>query len=210
MILKKNDIKGFTLVELMLAMTVFSTVMVIATVGFIGMSRTFNRGLIRKDLSEYSQSATEDITRTIRGLGTNANFTNCNAGEPACPGSGDYSAICFGTFRYAWGVNSGKKGLYKDAPSSCNEELSADAKAIVSDRYVVRSLSIAEIPSGGPAMPVSLFAISGVLTTSDDDAIVLPPEVAENEIRCRGTAEAATVRTCSVEKFNFTVNARGQ
>ena len=99
MILKKNDIKGFTLVELMLAMTVFSTVMVIATVGFIGMSRTFNRGLIRKDLSEYSQSATEDITRTIRGLGSTANFTNCNAGEPACPGSGDDMAICFGTFR---------------------------------------------------------------------------------------------------------------
>ena len=41
--IKLNNSEGFTLIELMLAMTIFSAVMVVATVGFIGMNRTFNR-----------------------------------------------------------------------------------------------------------------------------------------------------------------------
>ena len=38
--IKLNNSEGFTLIELMLAMTIFSAVMVVATVGFIGMNRT--------------------------------------------------------------------------------------------------------------------------------------------------------------------------
>ena len=62
--------KGFTLIELMLAMALFTTVLVITTVGFIGINRTFSKGLVRKQLSESVQRTTEDITRTLRAEGT--------------------------------------------------------------------------------------------------------------------------------------------
>lgn len=205
MMLKIKDAKGFTLIELMLAMTVFSAVMVIATVGFIGMNRTFNRGLIRKELSEYSQTLTEDITRTVRGMGSNAYAQKCTIGEPGpdCA-STDFSAICFETARYTWGPDANNSGLKKDNSSNCGGSVEADAREIVSSRYVVRKLDIEML--SGEGVPNNLFSVSGVLSTADDEALNLDPS---EEISCRGTAEAATVRTCAVEKFSFVINARG-
>lgn len=208
---RRMNVKGFTLVELMLAMTVFSAVMVVATVGFIGMNRTFNRGLIRKDLSQYSQTVTEGITRDVRSIGPTVAVDSCAEGATDCVT--DRSAVCLGAARYTWNGSGEPGGLYKDAPASCGDVLSSNAETVVADRYVVRDFKVERLtsPVTGAGFPDSLFRVSGVFTTEDDDALFFgDPSFDPNQVRCLGTAQAAAVRTCAVERFNFVINARGE
>lgn len=211
--IKKLNTQGFTLIELMLAMTIFSAVMVIATVGFIGMNRTFNRGLIRKELSESSQGVAEDVTRVIRNLGVNVSAQNCSSGDADCVP--DWSSVCIGSTRYSWRAVSDEGGLFKDQITSCDGPIT-DKKNIMSDRYVVRDFKIEKImrtvSSSTTPFSDSLFRISGVFTTADDSALSLGDPLAfdPSAVRCLGTSRVATVRTCAVERFNFVINARGK
>ena len=207
--IKLSNSEGFTLIELMLAMTIFSAVMVVATVGFIGMNRTFNRGLIRKELSEYSQTVTEDVTRSVRG-GANVRVDNCIEGDYGC--LTDRTVICVGAVRYLWNGSGLPGGLYKDSPSSCDAPFS-DVRTVMPSRYVVRDFKIERIENTtlpvGVSFPTTLFKVSGVFTTADDDALFFGnPTFDPDQVKCLGTTEAATVRTCSVERFNFVINGR--
>ncbi len=65
-LLKKLNSKGYTLIELMLAMGLFSVILVVSTIGFIGINRTYTRGVIKKQLSESIQKLSSDIETTLQ------------------------------------------------------------------------------------------------------------------------------------------------
>src|SRR6476660_7737459 len=102
---------GFTLIELVLTMMLFSTVLLITTVGFIGMNRIYIRGTIKKQLSESVQAVSDDMTREIRANG-GAGTTNCAAGACGIGGSpgADAERLCIGKVRYIWQLNGSHNG----------------------------------------------------------------------------------------------------
>lgn len=202
-----NDRSGFTIIELMLAMTIFSAVMVVVTVGFIGMNRTYNRGVIRKELSEQSQDLRNNLERTVRGAGgESVTIVDCSGGgesAPECNGlESGYSAICVGDRRYIWQPNTIDYGLKYDN-RACGESIGGASSQIISSRYRVRSLnvnSLADAPSG-------LYRLKGVITTVDDEALSGLDGV---DVRCKGSSESEFVRTCAVESLDFIISARSQ
>ena len=198
---------GFTLVELMLAMSIFVTVMVISTAGFIGMNRTFTRGTIRKQLSESVQRTTEDIARATRSMPQKSGKLQlCKVSDkdieaPAgCPAK-PWNALCLTGSRYYW--NPSKGAMYKDI-KGCDEIIdTSSAEQFLDERYKVAKLEVSTV--GG--LSLHLYNISGVFRTTDDEAFsqIENPDL----VKCRGSAESSAVRSCALERFSFTINARG-
>lgn len=193
--------RGFTLVELLLAMTLFTTVMVIATAGFIAMNRSFTRGVVRKQLSEATQSLNEEVTRTVREQGRNALPLNCPADGIGCLIQPGWSAVCFGQVRFVWESDEDGKGMYKDTVSdSCNTAVPTSGMTqVFSDRYKIQTLTVRPIKEG-------LFRVQGLASTTETAALTTPTD--KLDITCKGSAENSAVSTCATEKFDFIISAR--
>lgn len=206
MSLAVSNQRGFTLVELLLSMTLFTTVMVICTAGFIAMNRSFTRGTVRKQLSEAVQRTTEDITRTLRTMPQN---TVAQAQK-----QGDWAVLCLAGGRYFWPTAAEATGLYRDT-SSCTDSVSTSKNKIelVDARYHVAALKVDSIKMADAAitdqLSGALFRVSGTFTTSDSDALQTSDPSDPSKLRCKGSVLSSAVRTCAVEHFSFIINARG-
>ncbi len=196
-----RDQNGFTLVELLLAMTIFTTVMVISTAGFIAMNRSFTRGTVRKQLSEAVQRTTEDITRTLRNMPQNA--------VAKSEERDGMNLLCLAGARYFWPTGTEATGLYRDT-NGC-EDQTKDRVELVDDRYRVVDLKVATVKTADTTvedqLSGALFQVSGTFTTADTDALHDADKA--KFARCKGGALSSAVRTCAVEHFSFIINARG-
>lgn len=213
-IFKSITAEGFTLTELMLAMVLFTTVLVLSTVGFIGMNRTFSRGTIKKQLSEGVQAFSEDVTRTLRAQPTNALPGKCDGVDNNCKNKvkPDWQWLSFANACYLWQsptVENYEAGLYKKSGPCTNTSLD-DKITVLSTRYVVRVAPEVKLIEGDTDGS-QLYSVSGVFTTPEDDAIHVKDTSTDpnDNWRCKGTTESENVATCAVEEFNFVVNPRG-
>lgn len=197
---QRLNTEGFTLIELLLAMTVFTAVMVIATAGFIGMNRTFTRGMVRKSLSESVQQLNQDVTRSIRAQGQNANATLCGSDESVSCKLEDtgWSAVCLGEVRYLW--QSDNTGMVKDGGNCLERATNGQKTAIFDDRFKVSRFNVEKVDG-----KAGLFRAYGTFTTSNTDALEFN---ADGTASCKGSAVNAAVGTCAVENFSFIVSAR--
>jgi len=84
--------KGFTILELLIAMGVFSFVLLLVTVVIIGIGNLYSKGI--------NLSRTQDAVRNIVGdISQNLSYTSSN---PITDSSGDVTAICVGDVRYTY------------------------------------------------------------------------------------------------------------
>lgn len=63
---KKPQTRGFTLIEMMVAMTIFVLAITFGASTFVGLSRLSGRGIASKDAQQNARFAMETIVRTIR------------------------------------------------------------------------------------------------------------------------------------------------
>lgn len=199
----KSKQAGFTLVELLLAMTLFSLTMIVATAGFIGMNRVFTRGLVRKDLSEAAQFITEDITRALRAEGLSSVATACpETGSTNPPCYNGWASQTLGQTRYIWRSSGAHTGLSRDTGPSTAAP-SSSRVSLLSDKYKVKALTISKLPTSA-----DLYRVSGVLTTSTQEALSMPADGDPFKITCLGSGQNVAAQSCAVEKFNFVVSTR--
>lgn len=203
--MKIKNQKGFTLTELLLAMTVFSAVLIVTTSVFVAINRTYTRGLVRKELSEAAQLLTEAVTKTVRSQGASGVIAECNPVP-----SGYHKSRLIGDNVYAWklGADANGGGVWLGY-GSCDVKLSQ----FIDSRFKLRELNVTPINTA--ATDLKLYQIQGVMTAGEDDAFVINPSTVDNlysnnDMRCKGTAQVATTRNCAVEKFSFIVNGRVQ
>jgi len=92
--------KGFTVVELMIATTVFSFVLLVASSGVIAIGKIYYKGITSAKTQETTRTIMEEIARARQ-------FSGGNIGEelPAVP-IGGLQAYCFGEDRYSYIINS--------------------------------------------------------------------------------------------------------
>lgn len=115
---------GFTILELMLAMTVFSLVLVAAAAGLIQVGRMYYKSVITTRTQDTNRAVIDEITRSVQFSGSIPNIV-----EDA--DTGDIMAFCVGNVRYTPNpdpnavVGDGSTiGLFKDevGSSSCPAE----------------------------------------------------------------------------------------
>lgn len=190
--------QGFTLIELMLAMTLFISVMMVATVGFIGINRTFSKGMVRKQLSESVQRITEDMTRSIRSNGSSS-LTKAQVPET--------DSQCTGSVCYIWPLgDDGPGGLYRvPADSVSVNEYATSGIKLLDERFVVDYLDV-----GPVGLSDDLSRVKGMFRLRDETAFNKftaqdgTPE--KEKTVCKGSAESGASQNCALEKFNFVVS----
>ncbi|MDK2898934.1 MAG: hypothetical protein PWQ10_121 [Patescibacteria group bacterium] len=99
-VVKKN---GFTIVELMLAMTFVATLLVSISMTIIQISNIYNRGLTLKDVNQAGSSIASELERSIKET------SSFSLDE----GSGHYiiqadqgGRLCLGNYSYLWNYGS--------------------------------------------------------------------------------------------------------
>lgn len=213
MMYSKSSQQGFTLIELMLAMALFATIMIITTAGFIGINRTYTRGTIRKQLSESVQRVEASLAATLRANQQAGNIEPCTSANDCLSGTSGFTALCLTGARYAWGSVGDNTGLFVDNQNCKDIFQASDATELVDQRYVVEYLRVESLTNPG------LYSISGGIRTADDAAFTtdegdlddsnLPANYTRSSVRCKGSSAGSIVQTCAVEHFSTVVNTRG-
>ena len=157
--------KGFTLVELILAMAFFSFILLFVIVGFVQINRSYTRGITTKEVQNTARELMENICLAIRNSEANSIET-----FNTVPGR---LRLCAGTTRFGWNM--------ADAGGNFTSEVYGDTGGII---------SISRTSTGACQDPIALNASGGNGTQS-----LVPDNIVVQylEVRRLGTSNSYTV-----------------
>lgn len=117
---KDHEGAGFTIVELMIATTVFSIILMIAIFGIINIGRAYYKNITASRTQETTRQIVDDISASLQLTGDSVHFTP--AAEP-----GDTGKLCIGDSRYTFVKdqqitknNPSAVGLWKETETTCS------------------------------------------------------------------------------------------
>jgi prepilin-type N-terminal cleavage/methylation domain-containing protein len=124
----RSSSSGFTIIELLIALSVFAVVMILITTGVLKFSRQYYEGVIQGKTQDTARAIIDDITRSIQFSGGDVTklttTTPAQLPDPTKPAVG----YCFGlSKRYRFYLNS------QVTDQSPNASLHQHNQAIVSD-----------------------------------------------------------------------------
>lgn len=97
--------RGFTLIELMIALAFVAFILIFATTAVIQVMQTYNKGLAVKQINQAGRTTIEDMSRFLRIADPGAVKTNALASD---------RRVCFGSVSYVW-------NLYNTPAASTNK-----------------------------------------------------------------------------------------
>jgi prepilin-type N-terminal cleavage/methylation domain-containing protein len=103
--------KGFTLVELMISMLVFSVVMLISTYTFIQINRYYTKGITLVRMQDSVRNVMADISNQIQ-------LTTGNYSKTVTSPSPEEGYYCIGNKRYTYKINSQENNTTNHALTS--------------------------------------------------------------------------------------------
>lgn len=90
--------KGFTIIELVIATSIFSVFLMIITLVVVQISRAYSKGIVSAKTQETARAVTSEIARAIQFGGSSLSL------PPANPTPGTTYTLCAGTQRYTFVV----------------------------------------------------------------------------------------------------------
>lgn len=222
-----NTYKGFTLVELMLAMTFISILLVGVAMTTIQISQIYNKGITLREVNQAGRTVADELQRTI------ASSTPFDA-DPASPTSRYIvrpggGRLCVGRYSYTWNYGSAITGgagapavfnMYQDgepvrfakvddpSASLCvDPNLRVDrgeATELLSagDRDLVVHVFTVTRGSSDVDIGQALYAISMTVGTNDQQ------QLTTNDSSCRPPAQGVGNEDyCAVNQFDIVVRA---
>ena len=98
----KNDRQGFTIIELLIATTVFSVILLLVTTGFIQMGNAYYRGLLQSRTQQTARNIVDEISRGIQFSGENIGVTAPLIAGVTYPIVGANYGICINGVGYSY------------------------------------------------------------------------------------------------------------
>jgi type II secretory pathway pseudopilin PulG len=169
----KGSEGGFTIVELMIATMVFSTIMIIASATIVRFTSMFQRGLTETTTQNAARAIIDDISSQLQTTSLNG-FTSVTAAPDGTRG------YCVQQVRYNYrlgqliGVNGVPGGLVKQdqgLPEGCGDAQGiasvrpTDGQELLGQNMRLAQLAIDPDPSN------SLFAVRVIVAHGDDDLL---------------------------------------
>lgn len=223
--------KGFTLIELMLAMVFVSALLIAVAMTVIQIGSIYNRGITLKDVNQSGRSLAAELQRSIN---QSAPFSISGINSRYIK-QGDWGGrLCLGQYSYIWNYG---KAIYSNGASSLNIYSNDDPRMI---RFVkvfdpnssycaetskkvdslnavelldagqhnlaVHSFSIsAEATAGDSKTGQQLYSIEFLLGTNDQTALTYSTD---SKALCKLAGEdGADPSYCSVSQFNIVARA---
>lgn len=202
---RKMDNKGFTIIELMIAISILSVIMLISSTAIIFIARQYQNGVTRTTLQSASRQLHQKFTDSIKFSG----------GEIIQTDSDGYSVICVGDSRYYFKTpltgsittTTGMSNLFFDKNSSgfssstCGAGLneSSSAKLLPNNSRVAQALLACDTPSPKSCTLKTTF-ISG-----DDDLFNVSTSTDIDTLSCKA---GIGNQWCSIVNLRSTVNSK--
>lgn len=209
--------RGFTIVELTIATTIFATVLLVGLASFLGVSRVYYKGLSITQTQAIAQQVLTQLSGDIQFAPTVVTNTP-NTGFPT--GSGSSQFICLGNVRYTYNLykevsladhdNQAKFGLLRDILSGttgCNSPFGTGGTPLNNPvellgnkmRLSKFDVTAAKNQSGNPV--TNLWDMGVTVAFGDDDALQNPDN---SNVTCNANLKAT--QFCSVSTQNTTVS----
>lgn len=189
-----RDKNGFTLVELMIAITVFSVLLLLSAASLTQISRLYYKGVIVTKTQNVSRNIMDDISQAFQ-------FSSGNMTNIGVPDSNGLRRICIGNVRYTYALNkqineTNKHALWRDkvaSSGSCdalnifdnseieNSATSADGTELLESGMRLKSISIGN--NGG--IP-EIKNINVAVIYGDDDLINFSDSAMTQPVGCKG------------------------
>ncbi|MDB5160777.1 MAG: hypothetical protein JWO96_157 [Candidatus Saccharibacteria bacterium] len=213
---------GFTLVEVSIASTIFSVVLLVALTSFFTIGRLFYKGVSITQTQEAASQVLQDI---------NGNFQAAGNVSPAQSGNG-YNYYCIGNSRYTYNVNhmvniddvnhaspasGGTFGILKDTlPGSsacavpCNDDPSAGTCAAGTVKLnnpvelLGHKMRVEKFDVTSSASSSNLYNISLVIAYGDDSVLTYsttPPDY--SGVSC--VSDPRAQQFCSISRIDTAV-----
>lgn len=219
--------QGFTLVELMLAMTFIAMLLVAIALTTIQITHIYNKGLTLREVNQAGRVVSDELKRSIAA----SSPFDVNPASPTSkyivrPGGG---RLCIGPYTYAWNYGSALAGgngaptIYNTfeegdpvrfvkvsdpAGSLCSEPtlniVKADATEmlVAGDRNLVVHALTVNLGDQDLDTGQSLYAISMTIGTNDQQ------QLTTNDASCKPPAEGVGNEDyCSVNQFDIIARA---
>ena len=94
------DVRGFTILEMLIAVTVFSTMLLLATSGIVHLGRIYYKGLITSKTQEVSRNIIAETSQTIQLVGNATRSADTDSG--AINFDASTKAVCIGNVRFTY------------------------------------------------------------------------------------------------------------
>lgn len=111
----QRSLGGFTIIELLMATTVFSIVLLLAISGFIGIGQAFFKGVSNSQAQQVARQTIDDIAGNIRAAPT---ISSQQTYLP--PGGGRYLYYCINNIRYTHGHDTANIPIMFDGGKPVN------------------------------------------------------------------------------------------
>jgi len=174
--MKKNNFiqkhqKGFTIIELLIATTVFSVILLVATTGVIRIGQTYYKGIIQARTQETTRAVSEELTRSLQFNGS---------GVVRFPPPDD-NKICLGNVRYTHHVGvkvTGNSGglIAHDIPQgeNCIASAGTNQRQLLGENMRLLKFKVDEADSSG------LIKVQVRIAYGDADLLTAyPPNASE-------------------------------
>lgn len=210
---------GFTIVELMIATTVFSIILLLCATGLIQVSRMYYKGITTSQTQEAARSVMDEISRSIQFGGGKVTGTSATGGDVK-----DY--FCIGDKRYSFlikkqlsddsspGPNQRPNVLIvrEDASAPCDDARAGAMETAVSptndpdERELLRpNMRLAKLKVEETSADSNLYKVEIRVVYGDDDLLIEPPAVNAYE-EC-GNFRAGT-QFCAISELSTVVKRR--
>jgi prepilin-type N-terminal cleavage/methylation domain-containing protein len=203
----KNNQKGFTIIEFLIAMVVFSVVLIIITTAVLAFTRQYYKGVISSSTQNTARSIIDDVVRSIQfSPGAVTVLQKTSAADIITPASPAKGYCLGGSKRYSfsadWQVEDSpaanflqaKHGMISDDYAGCNAStLALDAKNI-SDLATVPGPLVNPRELLGQHMRLVKFDIKPL--TSDTYTVSVGVAYGDDDLLCSPTLPAASAGGC--------------
>jgi prepilin-type N-terminal cleavage/methylation domain-containing protein len=219
-----NQNKGFTIIELIIAAGVFSTILLLTSIGIIEIGKVYYKGITSSRTQETARAIMEDVSRSLQ----------FNSEDAISAGSGSFGskAYCIGSERYSYIIDrqvnpshaTNKHALWVDkkglgeacAPVNLSASVpSAGGRELVPTNMRLLKFNINSLSSGSYAVNIGIgYGDNDLLTLYDDNGInrqnvVAPPAIDEADAGAASCKSSVSGRSfCAVAALDTVVKKR--
>lgn len=207
----KLNKKGFTILELLIATTVFSVILLVATTGIIRIGNLYYKNIISSRTQEAIRSINSEISTALQ-------FSSGGVTLPSTPSS---NYFCIDNTRYRYNINSKvpdsggidtTKGLIQEGLNpgdNCNSVIVVFQKQLLGKNMRLLKFGPPAQPAGSDLWTINLKIAYGeddLLSNYDNNGSLIVPAVALDTVSCKSGISGSSF--CATALLDTTVKKR--
>lgn len=211
---------GFTIIELMIATTIFSLVLMLCLNGVMQITKMYYQGMTQARTRDAARTVIDEIAETVRFTNQDIVISPIVSGPQVKLGDNPVGYFCLGPKRYTYAIdrvvkkapaNNSKQikhALWVDQPAGCTgaADLTIDTPSANGTSLLSENMRLFKMDIELTDSVKKLYRIGIGVAYGEDDLLNPKPTENPTELTCEGAFRG--IEFCAVSKFLVTVQKR--